>query len=152
MKINKHDLLFGLLGLASMVFSALGYVYGHKPFTPENLLGVLQAVYQLSIAVGVIAMAAGLGERLLRKWQAHGLERAVVALGIGLGVLSLIMLVLGVTIGYHIWLSALLSFLALIFLWRDVVRWFSVWDEVKVNDGFEKAIALCVGLIVFSFY
>jgi len=149
MENNKKNILYGLFGLASMLGAALGYVYGHKPFTPENLLGVLRAVWQLAAACCVVALAAGLGERILRGRQINGAERLAVAFGIGMGSLSLILLALGLTVGYPIWLIAPLFLAALMFLRSDIARWLLTWSKIKATDVFEKTIALCVGVLIF---
>lgn len=147
--VERKNLIYGLLGLFSILAVSLGYVYGHKPFTPAVLSGVFRAVWQMGVACVTLFLAAGLGERLLSKWDVSGLERLSVAAGLGLGILSLIVLFLGVTIGYSIWVNALLFLLGLFLLRRDIARWLSSLREINISDGFEKIIAVCAGILIF---
>ncbi|RCK75677.1 MAG: hypothetical protein ANABAC_0968 [Anaerolineae bacterium] len=77
-----------------------GYYLYHKPFTPEQVLIWLRALFQTAVGLGIIACAGGLGEKVLNRFARQSPSPVVQSLGLGLGLLGTISLVVGWVIGF----------------------------------------------------
>jgi hypothetical protein len=127
---KASNLWIGLLALTSMLIAAIGYVYGHKPFTAETLLGLLTACWQVLAALGLLSLAAGVGERALSAYQAQGLERSTVALAAGIGIVGLVVFFLGISIGFNIWVNLPLFLIGLFVLRAEIRAWWERWRDL----------------------
>ncbi len=149
MKKNNQTLYYGLFALASLLTAMLGYVYTHKPFTAENLIGVLTAFWQTLIALFIIAVAGGIGEYFLKADNRHELERMGISLALGIPILSIATLLIGSTIGTGIF--SLTFFLALTgFLCRKSIgKWVRHLARLKtiISGKYGTAIAVIAALI-----
>jgi predicted anti-sigma-YlaC factor YlaD len=100
MKKNFNTtLLYSLLALTSLLVAMLGYVYTHKPFVAENLVGLLTALWQTLVAFTIIALAGGIGEAAFRLQKHPPLVRIGLDLALGIPILSIATLSLGTIIG-----------------------------------------------------
>jgi hypothetical protein len=148
-----------LLALAGVILLfVLATIYHYAIYLPlPNLphrLTVLDDVFALGVVglVGLVGLA--LGRRLLCLFSLVGFsrpERGALALGLGWGVLSLAVLVLGMAHLFYAWLLIALLAVLLVIFWRDVwrmllfllsgapLRWFQM---VKPRGFFPWALAL----------
>ena len=119
-KTTVRVFVCGLAGLASLLLSSIGYLYGHKLFSAQNLVGIFSSLGQVLVAFLIIAMAGGIGERLLRHSDVSGLIRFGLAAALGITVLSIGILVLGATIGTNLITFVILILVVLAILHKDI--------------------------------
>lgn len=80
--------LFGLVA---------GYFWAHKPFDVRQAASLGRVAFAVGVWLGVTALAAALGRALIGRWLADEdvLARLALSTGLGLGVISLLVLALG---------------------------------------------------------
>src|SRR5512138_1328837 len=120
-KANKRPRLYGLIGVASLLFSSLGYLYGHKLLEAAPLEGVLTAALQIVVAFDLLCIAGGLGERLLKSTGMTGLVRFALDVAVGLPPISIGVVLLGSVIGTSLAVLIIPLAAALALLGRDSV-------------------------------
>jgi len=115
-------LLLTLIPLAWLTAVLIGYVAGHKPFSAEELLVWLKALWQFSVAAAILTLAGGLGERILPA-APESLVRAAITAGVGLGVFSLVTLGVGLFLGAGAGFSTGVLLAAALLAGRNIPRW-----------------------------
>ncbi|RMH01443.1 MAG: phospholipid carrier-dependent glycosyltransferase [Chloroflexi bacterium] len=120
-----------------------GYFWAHKPFDTTQLVGLGRTFISILGWLGISLVGAGAGYWLVESWlqEEEPVVRLVLAAGVGLGSMSLGVLVLGLMGGirpFFLWLLLLL----LAFLWRNYWRqaladWLAItWP--RPQDGFQR--------------
>jgi 4-amino-4-deoxy-L-arabinose transferase-like glycosyltransferase len=149
-KPSSRTLTYGLLALASMLLSSVGYLYGHKLLNPNAVTGAVSAIWQVLVAAIWLSLAGGLGERLLGDSVPRGLVRLGLAAALGVIVLSLGTLLVGATIGttFVVGLAELVLVAALVFRampawWRNLVEL-----PLSLDRRYEKSLALGVLIVL----
>lgn len=148
---NKPNsiLLFGLLALGSLLIAMLGYDYTHKPFTEENLVGVLTALWQTLVAFIVIAVAGGIGNRFLGLDNHPRLERMGLGLALGMPILSIATLLVSSAVGTGVIPLTLLLVLVGLFFRKSVVSWLRHMAHIRsiIEGRYVTAIVMMAALI-----
>ena len=120
---SGKSLLYGLVGLASLLGVGVAYGAGHKPFAAENLIGLAAAIWQVIVAAFMIALAGGVGERLLPSAGRTGPARAGHALALGLIPLSAGILLLGSLAGTGLAVLGVPAVALILLLRAEIWRW-----------------------------
>lgn len=130
------------------------YYLTHKPFSPEMALALALAGWRMLLAGGITALAGGLGMKLWSGADQHPLLRMALQAGLGLGVFSLGILIIGGTLGIPTWLWWLLPLVMFILLRRSVLTWLrqaavlrEIWHH---SDTFSRCLAVMVSLLFLS--
>ncbi len=144
--------LLALLALIWPVATLLLYYLSHKPITPQLALDLITLLWRLAAPLLLVALAGGLGLRLAPLPDLHPLARLSLQAGLGLGILSLGVLLVGATLGAPRWLFfAALAALTLL-LGRAALSWLrqlgALGDLLIESGRFGRAVGalLAVGL------
>ncbi|MCF6278331.1 MAG: hypothetical protein L3J16_06250, partial [Anaerolineales bacterium] len=149
-----RSLWLGLGGILWILAVLLGYVSTHKPFGAMQVLGVLHAFWQMAVAVGLLSLAGALGMCVFRpreEWLSR-LGTLAVQAALGIGVLSIGILLMGFTLGFSPLIFSGL-FIALVLLLRqNLLIWLRQWSAVRVlwrkNSLFERVLLGGTSLIL----
>lgn len=151
---SKKGLLLGSLGLLWLVIVLVGYYYTHKPFTPDLVVGLLVASWRIVLVFGLVSLSGGLGHSLLKGKADQPFSQTVLQAALGLGILSLVTLAIGSTLGFQLWLFALLIIALGVFLRINIRVWWVSWKALKdawLDSGkFGKVIAVSAVFILFT--
>jgi hypothetical protein len=137
------------------IIVAAYYVY-HKPWPPSLVTAPLNGIFDLVIALGLVALAGGLGRRLLKNLQRFSvLERIALQTAVGLGVLSIGVLAFGLMGILRSWIAWLIFGAGILLLRADVLAWARAWREIGKGfrdlDRLTKAAALlCTWLALLA--
>ncbi len=130
------------------------YYVLHKPLTPQLALSIGRAAGQIIVAWGLVSLGGGVGARLYLGNGCHPLARLAVQAALGLGLLSLVVLVVGATLGVG---APLMWFLFLLLggvFHRQVIAWWRNWGGFfpiwRAAGRLERGIAFGVALILLS--
>ncbi len=151
---QRQNILLGLVSLAWVAIIVSLYYVNHKPFTAALALSLVRAGGQLLVAVGLVSLAGGLGNWIFSAEDSHPLERLVLQVALGLGILSVFVLLVGWTLGVSPVVMWLLYFGTGVLLWRTILRWWRNWGifaSMGQNAGrLEKTFAILVVLSALS--
>ncbi len=152
---NKGTLL-GLIALLWLMLVFVGYQYAHKPFSPDELLGMLAALWRTLIAVMILSAAGGIGIITpMRDWDVPPLTKAMLTGAIGLGALSVVILVLASVMGTRLPLWILLPTI-FVLLRNKIILWWSYWKNeaslFQELSSFSKLLLLPVLVILICQY
>ncbi len=142
-----------VLLLVWVVGVILAYFIFHKPLTSSHCQSLGLIVFQLSISAWTLSIAGGIGSLFLKRGKGVPLVRFAIQAGLGLGIFSLGIFLIGVIFTYEIWLILVVTvFLSFIF-WRPILGWwkqaFTIIREYREFSTFEK---LLVALILIVFF
>lgn len=114
------------------------YYVTHKPFDPSFALAFSLNLWRILLAGSILALAGGIGNRLLPALPFHPLAALAVQAILGLGLIALLILLIGSVLGVYSWLFAVFL-LAGIFLLRHSIRpWlehWKTWKEIIQNSS-----------------
>lgn len=130
MKHPSRSLWIGVLIIAWVTIAVAAYLVTHKPFTPEQLLGLLVLAWRVVLPVALILLAGGLG--MLARPQRLDLPplvTAALAAGLGMGGMALYTLVWGALAGINLSLL-ILPVLAVAILRRQIAAWLRLWQQI----------------------
>ncbi len=158
MKTNKRDstIYIGLFSILWLLVVFVGYGYTHKPFTPEELMGILLVIWRTLTAVVILSLAGGIGLSIgFRLQNFSSLEQVVLACACGMGIVSISMLIIVATIGinFTLWIfliTAIFIFRKGIWLWwKSFQDLKSFWHET--SKAGHMAILLIAIMLVCQF-
>lgn len=152
------------LGLAVVITALVGgvlapYYLVHKPLTPGQALALLQSGLNLAVALALVLAAGGLGRRLLRAALGAGPATTapgsgpLIAVALGLGALSLTMLLLGALRLFYPAVAWLLVGGLGLWLRRDIAAWVAALAatvRLLVPSSRLERLAAGFVLVVFS--
>jgi hypothetical protein len=124
--------LAGLVTFIWFVAFIAGYYVIHKPITPGLAFSLVRLVWQVSVALAILSLAGGIGRRLLSKLFLHQLAALALQAGLGLGLLSLVMLAMGYAGLFRPLFTGLGLIVLGIFFWRDILGWWSNWRALHI--------------------
>jgi hypothetical protein len=156
---HKRTWLIFISGFLWLLLVSLAYVYTHKPFSPAMFLALSRDLWVLWLNFWLLSVSGGLGqailERLLRPHpggRSEEQEGFTLPLAIGMGILSLIVLGIGL-FTVRAWSFALLLLILSAWHWRSIrVFWQRVragWQAIAPSGGAEIALALLVAALLF---
>ncbi len=153
MRANKSIIL--LTGIVAwMLFVLVGYYYFHKPISPTVLAAPLTALFDVLLMVAVLALAGGIGRRLLKAANFSPLEQTTIHGALGLGVLSLIWMVFGWLHLFTVWAAWLLPGIGLVILRREALEWLqnlsTIGETFRRSARLERMVAI-ICLILLSY-
>ncbi len=120
MQSSKKFLLIGLAALAWCFGVIVLYFISHKPLTPGLAAALGLFIWRLIVALALVSLGGGIGSLLYRNEKTHPLARLALQAGLGLGALSLGVLIIGSTAGLPGWLLWLVLPAMLAVLFRQV--------------------------------
>lgn len=139
--MTKNRSLAAFLVIVSIFISILGYYYIHKPFDAESGLGMFKAVWQIAVALFILALSGGLGRVLLGKViEPSSPIDLVRQSAFGMGLISILTLITGMTVGVKlIWLMFPPAVL-LVFTFKHCLAWMRSWGnyQLPVLDGVQR--------------
>lgn len=99
-----------------------GYFWAHKPFDFAIVSGVGRTLWSIAVWLALTLLGAALGRRVVGSTLSDDgpLARLALTAGVGLGLLSLLLLALGLVGLFHPWAGIMLAALLAALLWRDV--------------------------------
>ncbi len=152
---DLSPLLLGLLGTMSLLAVILAYIYTHKPFSPAELLNLLNVIWRVVVCAAILSLGGGCGHFVLKRMNDQSLTTAVIQAAIGLGIISPAILLLG-TFSLNAWILGSVFVAASVFLRKDILAWWKSWAAWRIYwqaaEGFEKTVTFLSFLILgFSF-
>lgn len=151
---QRNRLLIGILGFLWLLSIILLYFVSHKPFSETTAASLGTAFWRILVCLAIFSLAGGIGSLILKRLQwkpkLHPLAMMAIAGGLGLGMLSLAIFILGALIGLPPWYLWLVLILLLAFLLRgEIITWWknlfalrSLWQE-------SRPAGKLIGLILF---
>ncbi len=142
----------GLIGLVWLLGIVLYYYAGHKPVTPEGIVALGLAAWRLLSALLLGTLAGALGHWLLaRRFDLPPLVSLALQSGLGLGIFSLSILIVGSTLGLPAWPLWLVLPVLGVLLRKHILAWLKqaaglagLW---QAGGRLGKALGIAQGLI-----
>jgi hypothetical protein len=149
--IVNRKYLPGLAALVCLALVVVLYYVTHKPFTPALALGLGVVSWRLLVAFLLVGLGGGIGGRIMPDLPLHPLARLAVQAALGLGVMSLIVLLAGALGWLSSWLGGVVLLVLLVVLYRSVWRWVREWHALlpawREASGVGKFLGACLALI-----
>ncbi len=152
--IRNRAAWIGLAGLVWLTGIILAYFAGHKPVTPDLALALLLDAWRILSALALLVLAGGLGTLLLPGLELPALAALALQCGLGLGIFSLAVLVIGGTLGLPAWLLWLTPLVLAVLLFRPARRWLRQLDGLaeawRSGGRLGRALAVVLSLVFLS--
>jgi len=151
---NSRNTRIALIGIIWLTLIVSLYFVLHKPFSPALALSLARSVGQLLVAWGLVSIAGGLGARIISDESYHPLALMALQAALGLGILSIAVLIVGAMLGLALPWMWLLFIVCGVLLWKYILAWWKEWRGFSSLWGeasrIEHVIALAIGLIVLA--
>jgi len=153
---NKNSIPPLLIGLGATLWLALalvGYYYTHKPFEVEFISGAVLACWRIFIGIAIISLAGGIGSWILTDRVSFSpMANIALQAALGSGLLGLVLLLIGATIGFRTIYLAVLMFAGFILLRKHIrLWWIKHWAQLKTifsKNGLVITLAIATGLVL----
>ncbi len=110
----------------------IGFYYvTHKPFDLSFAVAFSLMIWRVLIAGLIMAVAGGIGVRLLPNLPLHPVAALAIQAIFGLGLIALLILLVGALLGVHVWLLAGILLAGIFFLRRSIRLWIRQWTAWK---------------------
>lgn len=127
---NSKIIIAFLISIWTIVV-LIGYYRSHKPFNPDQLLIIMIAVFQTIVAGSFIILSAGLGRKIYSILLPSSQPSITRQLGLGLGIFSIIFLIISAVIGIRYWISLLILLILFLLVFRESKQWLKdLWKTV----------------------
>lgn len=153
----RRNILYTIIGLAWFFAIITVYYVSHKPFTIEIALALALAAWRLLAAAGLVSIAGGLGYGLLKNPGLHPLARLSLEAAMGLGMLSLSVLLVGSFLAIPRWAFWVAVLVLAVILRKRILAWWRQWrgaagllQGATGPDGFNRAAAVLIGSLALS--
>jgi hypothetical protein len=155
MKSTRRRILAGLAALLVMGWLAAivsAYDVRHKPFDPAFALGIGRAALDVLLAAVIIAVAGGVGRRIVAAPHPDPLASLALQASLGLGICALGALAAGLAGLYDPWVGWAAVAVLLILLRRSIRAWLAAWREAgaSLRQGGRSARVLAALTAGFS--
>ena len=108
------------------------YYLVHKPFIEGQPIIFFTISLDIMIALAIIGLSGGLGLYITKRTiLLSPLEELAVSTALGLGILSLVMLIVGILGLLYSWLAWIILLLGIFFFRNDIRKWFRLFGELK---------------------
>ncbi len=142
----------GILTLTWATAVLVVYFLWHIPIEREIVLRLARAAWDVIIAAAVLVVAGALGHRLLPRVHPDPLVSLAIESAVGLGLLSLVLLVAALTGVLHVWLLTILLAALLAGLrqpaWEWLVALRQVPQTVKGQGRLAAGLALLSAILI----
>ncbi|RLD04463.1 MAG: hypothetical protein DRI32_05600 [Chloroflexi bacterium] len=150
---KKKTLFLGLAETLWLLAVMLGYAYTHKPFSPQQIFLLLKAFWQIAAAVLILSLGGSIGTKLFPKREGISpLALLTLQAALGLGILGLVILLMGYTIGFSTLYFALFLLIFGILFRVEILHWWRLWgafkDILAKSQKFDKLLAVGIGIIL----
>jgi hypothetical protein len=150
---SRKPLLVGLAALAWCFGVILLYYVSHKPVTPDLALALAKVAWEVIVVLGLASLAGAIGSLIFGDSPLDPLAGMALQAGLGFGVLSLSILLVGNLFGLPrlmLWLAPPIG-LAILFRqvrawWQKLTRLSGLWQDA---GRFSQWVAAMIGLLVF---
>lgn len=152
-RLNYKQIILAIIALLWITVVAGFYYIGHKPFSQSLALNITGALWQFIVALFVILICGAIGLKLIRPYCQQTIIRIVLPVALGVGILSIVFLVLGSFIGLNRWIGWLLLLFTTIIFRRDLIEWLSYWKDLAIiweSVGWQSKSFLIGILIIIS--
>ena len=152
---NRKKLFLGLGGILWFLAVLLAYAYTHKPFSAEQVFILGKSLWQIIVVIGVLSFAGGLGLKVLPEIGGEPpLTLLAIQAGLGLGVLGMLILGMGVSIGFSLQNFTIFILGGLFFFHRQSIAWWKQWSALlwvwRKSSSLEKILSMGILFILFT--
>jgi len=146
-----------ILGLSAILWPflvlLLYFVY-HKPFGPEFVSSLTVGIWRIVLGLILLATSGAIGQRIAPLEDLPRLVRLSIQAAFGLGTYALAILLIGMSIGVHVWLFALIPVAVGFLLRRSLFKWLrqaaALRDLWRESDGFGRTVAVLCALLLLN--
>ena len=150
MKKIKKGIVFGIVLLWVFGMISAYYVF-HKPIQYSQIQTLAQGLFSLVICVSILSISGGLGSLIVRYDDKQPLITMALQASMGLGIIAVVMLLIGISIGYSEWVLWGMLIGPFILLPERMIGWWKLaremMDEDRKRDGLSSILLLYVGLV-----
>ncbi len=144
-------MLPGILGFLWVAGVVALYYFWHKPVGLSTAAALANSVWHFASALGVLTVCGGLGRLVLREQGDSTVAGACLQAAVGLGIASLVLLLIGAFRGFQGWLLLLLWIFLLLTLNRPARAWWAAILSLRADwaqqDAPGRSLVILVGSI-----
>ncbi len=148
---NHVTILSALLALLWLAGVISFYFVNHKPFSPALALNLTVALWQLLTAGLIVVLGGGIGKRVFSGDDLDALPRAAVQAALGLGILSLLILLTGLSVGANLIVMASIVIMGILFFGHSSLDWLRSLGEFahlwRVSGRLGRMIAFALAVL-----
>jgi hypothetical protein len=136
-----------------LVVNLLSYYISHKPFGPDQAVGLGRALWQIFCTSSLLILAGAVGRRFAPVVDIHPLARLSLQGALGYGMLGFAVFGVGLLGGLRFWIGVLLLAAGLLYFRREVGQWLADFcaliDLWRESDRWGRFMAIGIFFILW---
>ena len=133
---NGLTLCGAILFILWVAFAVAYYFVIHKPWWDHLRVAPFAALLDILLAIALVSLAGGIGRQILSTLEGtNALERVALEVALGLGILSLVVLMVGLLGLISRWLAWIGLVGGLVGFRNGVLAWWGTWRAISRNSG-----------------
>lgn len=152
---KKNPIVTAIIAFSWFFLIIIGYYVTHKPVNPSQTITFITHTWKIFLGLGVITLAGGLGRIFFRFENQPAWVRCYLQAGIGIGILSILVLIIGSTWKINLLIIIGLLLILSLITFRSSISWFKDLFRKEANpyqqcNGSTKIIIILLGLVFLS--
>ncbi|MGB9669086.1 MAG: hypothetical protein ACPL0B_01750 [Anaerolineales bacterium] len=135
------------------IFVLIGYYRSHKPFISDQIITISLALFQTIIAGIFIILTTGLGRKIYAILFPSNNPSITRQFGLGLGIFSLLYLIISASIGIRLWISLLILIILFFLVYGESKQTLEdLWKTLTQFHPISRWEWIIFSLILFDFF
>jgi len=148
---SREKFIFGAILIWIFLIISTYYV-AHKPISAQQFVMCLKSGTFLAVSFIVVSIAGGVGNYLLNKMKLESRSRFVLEIALGLGVSSLGVFLMGISLGYSSWILGVSTIVLGYAARKNILDfWYKIADAVAGVLQTGLFAKILIGFIAFIF-
>lgn len=151
---DKKNYLIAILGFSWFFIVILGYFVTHKPFSPSQLMILASHFWKIFLVLWLMSISGGIGNFAFTRINIQSKERFFLESAIGLGIFSILILLVGSLWKINQIINLILLLLLTIILLRNIKNWINLFSkavkDIRLDSSFSKIMAVLLGIVFIS--
>ncbi|MBW6475017.1 MAG: glycosyltransferase family 39 protein [Anaerolineaceae bacterium] len=152
---KKNPFVSAIIAFSWFFLIIIGYYVTHKPVNPSQTITFITHTWKIFLGLGVITLAGGLGRIFFRFENHPAWVRCYLQTGIGIGILSILILIIASTWNINLLIIIGLIILSGLIAFKSSIAWLidlfnKEENERQKSTRSTKIIVILLGLIFLS--
>jgi len=150
---KKNPIITAIIAFSWFFLIIVGYYVIHKPINPQIAQMFVLHIWRIILCAGIILIAGGIGVKINKFEKLDPPQKVFLQAGLGLGVLSLTILLIGSIWKINLIIASVLILIFSIITYRQIINWIKdfVYSKQNIFKNQNSSTRIIIALIIVIF-